>query len=448
MKNKEIIEYTVRGEMPDFEEVRAKFHNQAADEISAINNKQKKYQVFKPARILATALVLVLIVGLFNVQAIIAFVGGLFFVPGVGLTYNPNLISAVLDEPVVMEVDGREYRLEFITKVKRESGKCEVMFFLSTENNYENNIALANKNHESIMSDIKSASAIINGKNYKLKLGTAPGGSSFRQSAAERNYESFAVFNYSFPDVNEFQFSLKNSTVNISLSELTDEEKLPNLSQEINGITIAAYKYKNNNSIVGFDIINNNISNLNVESRAYLNLTPSVYDIDGKRLNETGNYGMAQYANTNDGLGYNVMGFENRKNRDIRKVSVTSIDVRYCLDEKSYINVPIPQDGETLYPNIKIPIASDIVYELTSIRREGDALYIEDNSKLSFMLNDPDEVQESVKNNEVGLVAFFTAGYDIATGKLTSLAPDGKFSDLKINTFYVTYYGDFTLTFD
>jgi len=430
MKEIEIIDYVVRGEMPDLEQIRANCHKQFSNEILTNDNAQKKRQLFKPVKIkiLATALALILVVGLFNVQAIINFMD-LFFIPGIGLTVNPNLVSAVLDEPILIEANGIEYRLEFATKVKRENGRCEIMFFFSA-------------NHQGQVYDFPPAVAIVNGREYNLRHDRT---TALSVGVGDETYETFVNFTvskYRFPDVNEFELRLENTTVNITLSELTEEEKRPNLSAEINGVTLAAYRYKNNNSIIGFDVLNKNMADTKFEVAHAVNF-PVLYDIDGNILNNGSNYGLANTAKTKDGFGLHIVGFNNKANKDIHKIDVTSIDIRYSLSEKSWINIPVPKDGETIHTDIKIPIVDGIVYELTSIRRDGDKLYIEDNTRLGFPPRG-DELQEAVNNNEIGIRASFNAGFDVDNGIITDFDP----TNLQIHTFYLIYYGDFTFTFD
>ena len=79
IKGNEIINHVtsdISAKMPDIEQVRANCLNQKADEISKKNNIKKRHSVFTPARILATAAALIFMVGLINIQVVIAAVGG------------------------------------------------------------------------------------------------------------------------------------------------------------------------------------------------------------------------------------------------------------------------------------------------------------------------------------------------------------------------------------
>jgi hypothetical protein len=152
---------------------------------------------------------------------------------------------------------------------------------------------------------------------------------------------------------------------------------------------------------------------------------------------------MARSPGTKDGLGYNLINFENGENKNIHRVTADAIGISYDLEEKSWIKVPVPKDGETIYTDIKVPVIEGIVYELSAVRREGDALYIEDNRSINFLLGS-DERQEAARNNEIGAVPLFTAGFEADTGKIINFNPD----DLKIHSFDLTFYGDFAVTFD
>ena len=79
VKGSEIINHVtedIRVKMPDIEQVRANCLNQKTEKISTKNNIQKKQSRFKPRRILAAAAALIFIVGLINIQVVIAAVGG------------------------------------------------------------------------------------------------------------------------------------------------------------------------------------------------------------------------------------------------------------------------------------------------------------------------------------------------------------------------------------
>jgi hypothetical protein len=75
IKGNEIINHAtsdIRAEMPDIEQVRVDCLNQKVGK----NKIKKRHSVFTPARILATAVSLIFIVGLINIQVVIAAVGG------------------------------------------------------------------------------------------------------------------------------------------------------------------------------------------------------------------------------------------------------------------------------------------------------------------------------------------------------------------------------------
>jgi|GEM_PF-3063100 len=79
IKGNEVINHItddIRIEMPDFEQVRDNCLNQENVGLSKKNNVKKGSPVYVMTRILATAAILVFIVGLFNIQIVIAAVGG------------------------------------------------------------------------------------------------------------------------------------------------------------------------------------------------------------------------------------------------------------------------------------------------------------------------------------------------------------------------------------
>ena len=178
-----------------------------------ITQKNKfKRPVFKPAKILATAAALVLIVGLFNITAVIALFKNLFVPEFIVSTGDESLVSAVFNEPVLVATDDAgEFWLQFANKVRREDGRCEILLFFT-----------ANRTLEPSEIVPFTATAIINTEKYELES-IALGGHNNIDS-------SFTMANYDFPDVNEFDLQFKNTTTHIIMSEVGNAEKEAHLS--------------------------------------------------------------------------------------------------------------------------------------------------------------------------------------------------------------------------
>ena len=426
---------------PDFslpQHKRKKYVRKSMNKIMEYEKSNFQYteKAFKPKKQLTFARLAVLlitsvtmmslmVVMLFNFTAVVAFVKNLFYIPGIGITDNENLISAVLDEPTLIKVNGREYMLEFATKVKREDGRCEILLYFSADYFIRE-------------SYITPMSAIINGKEYEFTLGNV-------------SYGSEAVFimsNYDFPDVNEFELKLHNTTTQIVMSELSDEEKKPNLSNEINGIKLVAYKYRNNNALFGIDVINNNKKDDRFNAMTvYHNL--NVYDYDGNILNPKGYSGGAYHPESKDyGLGYSVVTFKNNENKNIAKVSADGINIAYHYDrnrvEPLKIIVPIPEDGETIHTDIKIPVGG-LLYEMTEVRRDGDTIYFEDNRNMGHDVEKNLEVY--IQSVTISIFVENKIMY-LDNKEITIFNPDDKFIEMELNGFIIHYNGNFVINFD
>ena len=182
------------------------------DEIltNIIQKQSRKRRIFKPTKILATAAALVLIIGLFNITAVMALFKNLFVPEFINVPEDEGLVSAVLNESILITTDAGDFRLEFVNKVRREDGRCEILLFFTADR---------------ILTPSEivpfSAIAIINNEKYEL---SSVGISGYGNDSA------FTIANYDFPDVNEFDLQFKNTTTHIIISELGDEEKTPHLA--------------------------------------------------------------------------------------------------------------------------------------------------------------------------------------------------------------------------
>lgn len=438
MKGKEIIKDIIREEMPDIEQVREKCLNQTADETLAEQNTKRKHIVFNSTKILATAAAFVLIIGLFNITTVIAFFKSVFYIPGIGITENESLVSAVLNEPVLIKTNAGDFRLEFANKVKREDGRCEILIFFTTDRIIT-------------LSDITPVSALVNGEKYELSDEGISGYSGVECA--------FNVSNYDFPDVNEFDLQFKNTTTRITMSELCDDEKIPSLSDEINGVTLAVYKYRGNNRMFGIDVINNNVPN-DVDFMAIARQF-SRYDADGNLMSGSYSSSGRPFWSKDYGLGYNVYFFDKDEDKVMSKITVNQITIRYdywdngnktTKTDAPKVTIPVPKDGETIYTDIKVPFY-EVIYEITEIRRKGDSIYYKDNSS---QIGTEEEMQRAIANCEkrIGFVSMENFDGNVRTdsgvneSKITGFNPDSESFEMIINSYSITYYGGYTITFD
>ena len=123
MKNNKIIN-AWNEVLPDSETKERMFGN-----IRKEYRQRKKFSIFKPTKILATAAAIILIAGLMNIQTVIAFIGSLLFVPGAGVTQGVNVTNYGLDEPVDIETEYGLMTLKIANKTTK-NGRSDLWFYI------------------------------------------------------------------------------------------------------------------------------------------------------------------------------------------------------------------------------------------------------------------------------------------------------------------------------
>jgi hypothetical protein len=419
---------------------------------------QKKRQVFKPAKIVAIVAALVIIVGLINIQTVIAFVRGMFFVPGIGKIDN-DISIFMMQEPVEIDSDIGKVTLEFVTKMKGEDDKYEVfMYFTSTDQDFLEEIMMVQPPPEEEpeakllkQKELLSPATIIDGVVYPFEYRGGGGG---RPSYNVGYSGHFNSSNLDFPDVNEFVLRFGNTETRIVLTELSDEDKTPYVSKEINGISVLAYKFKNNNKIICVDVINNNNLGELYDVRADIMFN----SVTGKRGGEIQIMG----GHNNIKLLNNESDIELTGIKDLSFVTVEYYATKVpgdgdltTMTTKPQLTLPIPKDGETLKTDIKIPVGS-IFYEITDVKREGDTIYFKDNN----ISNNPEfmatfDLDAAVKNNEVYIIGMrplligprtlTILTIDTNNNSITGFNPDDDFITVNLRSIEVVYCGDYSV---
>jgi len=413
---------------------------QIFDEIMQRQQEQKKSpafaNMFKPAKIIATAAAIIMVVGLINIQTVIAFVGGLFFVPGIGIISSDAGISAVsLSEPIDIETDRGLMTLQFMTKITRGNNTSDLVFFVEED---------GARGHGGATVTINTGEEIIEIRNYG---GSGGGGKT--------------SYNYTytdFPDVNKFDLTIRGATIPIVLKE---QENSFVLSKENNGVTIALHKFPHVTSFVGIDIIDKKINPDDYDT--YVLYLPyeqeQFYGEAGERIEMTGGS-----SSSGNGFKTNLIVL-NENTSEIKGLKSNAVEINYTEKDRTVISIPIPEDGETIYPaDCQVTIAGHI-YKITEVKREGNKLYYKDNASyesLHILDEDPVKLQEAVENNEAHLlmaalmpllITNISHGYDennewqIFTG-IDKLDADATTLDCAIWFLRVMQFGDFDVTFD
>lgn len=383
-----------------------------------------------PKSIAVTAAIFILLC-MFNITAVVAFIKNiLFFVPGFGVTEN-DMSVVMLKEPVEMDCEFGKFTVEFGTKTGG-GGKCEIMLFLTTRDNiYASGVWIEGLN----------AATVIDGVEYILKNANPAGVYCTYQTV-------LCMKNEDFPDINDFDLTFGAATVNIVMTELTEKEKTPYLSKENNGIILAAYKYRNNNQFIGFDVITGKSTNDFTQTFTYI--SGYVYDDNNDEIKLTGGGLIGLKDNFESSLANGLLYLDNEDNTEIKKIAADCVIVGYNnYFEEMNITIPIPEDGQTVYTNIEVPVA-DTVYKITEVKRKGEIIYFKDNS---VFYNEPVDREKAVQNFEKYITHIWLenmgTGFDgiEKENKITGFNVGDDSFTVRVLSIEVAYYGDFTVDF-
>ena len=424
MKNEKII--NALNELEPSEEI----ENEIFDNI--IKKQNTKRSIFKPTKIIATAAAVMLIIGLVNIQTVIAFVSGLFFVPGVGLTSDENIIYEGLEKPIVIETDYGSLTLEFLSKVTR-NGKTNLSLYIDSKD-----IPAKDSQDYPITLNIS-----VSGENIVSEDWLGGGGTWDRNNTVNHVYYFYSCEN--FPDINEFDLALCGTETHIILTEQPNNFAL---SKENNGVTLAAYKF-NGVNMMCIDILNKHINP--DEYKYYFN------DLKSK-----------------DGSYHLLNIFPSDEEIKSFKTDVLVIDYYRDSAHAEVIEIPIPKDGDTIATEIKVPIG-DYIYEITEVRREGDIIYYTDNSiprettffnfengqwQGSQLIPQGDELEKAIKDRKMYIdTARIIADWDWENdwenapktsymGAIWNFDENADTIRLKLTDITIRQYGDFDIIFE
>jgi hypothetical protein len=274
---------------------------------------------------------------------------------------------------------------------------------------------------------------------------------------------SFFIYTFSgFPDVTEFDFTIRNVTKHISLTE--QGGNYASLSKENNGVTLSLHKFPKITSMLGLDIIDRNIQSGEYETYSSVSTDFSeFYDENGEKIVITGSSSFPSY-------GGNMSFVEMQGNTsEIEGAKISAVEITYFKnpsDENVYsmIEIPIPKDGETIVADCRSAI-DGYVYKITEIRRDGDTIYYKDNANYEVwkIKDDSQKYQEAVENSESYIRAANLGMEDFAVNPMNSKNKFEHGSDYNSITGFdtsadtlklalwkidVIQFGDFNITFD
>jgi len=417
--------------------IKNKFEEKTGVQLNQNHESDVKFKSVKRFN-LKFAIVVATFILITTAVAAAPFIRELFFVPGVGLTSDETITAVSISEPIEITTDRGILTLKFMSKITRD-GTNDLVFYI-----YTNSVLNTN-----------GLNAIININGEKFEVRSLSGGGG-------GGWESFYQYVLSdFPDVTEFDFTIRGITTPISLT--VQSNNFVALSKENNGITLALHKFPQVTDMVGVDILNKNINK--DEYNIFISLSPlsygQFYDVNGDEVVSTGASGGG--GGTNNRFDFIYM---RNSVAEIKELKANAIEIHYDknMEVLGGIEIPIPKDGETIKTESQVTICGNIIYEITEVRREGDMIYYKDNS-IGYIDFDIDsyEYQEAIKNcvSYISLVNLvwedfatnptnsndkFGYGSDYKT--ITGFDPDAETLKLGIMTVRVIQFGDFDIEFN
>lgn len=430
--------------------------------LGSIEQKYKQHKkifVFKPAKVIATAAAFVLIIGLFNIQTVIAFFSGLFFVPGVGLTDDSSIIYYGLENPIPLTMDsGGTATIQFITKVTR-NGRTELNIYIDSDYNF---ISSADLSH-AVSISANGEVIVSNGRLFENS-------DSYNGKKVSYYYSNFA-YEFpeidDFPDINEFDLTVCGVETHVSLVEQPGNTAI---SKTNNGITLSAYKFNGIKDFLAISVHDEKADdNYKVIIPSYRYWDWIIYDERGETIQPSGFDGAG-------GLRYWLLKIDEKDcDRKIKGIKTQRVQTLYYPKDEIVIEIPVPKNGETIKTNIEMPIANH-VFKVTEVRREGDTIYYENNAgqviwdeskhengrrgyiNIKDFQHGSPEFEQAVANREsfIYSIWFTPTKWDMNIDTKTEMAGGEIWNfdpDAEILTFYVTnadiiQYGDFDITFD
>ena len=405
-----------------------------ANSIISKNYKVER-KVFKPGKTMAAAAAVVLIFALINIQTVIAFIGGLFFVPGAGVTRGTDISYYGIDGPVDIMTDYGVITLKFANKITRNGETMLSLYFHSYD-------ITALKWQEGDYPLIISISA--DGKNIVSDEVLLDGGN---WGIDEVNPASYVYTLEEFPDVNEFYLTLQGVDTRISLMHQPGNFAL---SRENNGITLAAYKFNGVNDMLAFDVFDGSES---ADDFHVFCMSPKgkYYDKNGEEIRISGGRGGFQ---PNDLLHYQIVEFY-KNEKEIKSLKADYLHIVYRRNEWLPVEIPVPENGETMRVNIEIPVGSH-TYRLTKLYRENNKIYYEGSEQpITVWDEGGPEYRQKITDRETHIIDMLFAREDWETNPMRMR--DGEIWGFDDNadtlTFYfywaeVIQFGEFDIEFD
>lgn len=353
MKNEKIID--AWDKMKPSDEIK----NQIFGEITQKHRQRRgKRRIFKPSKIIASAAVILLAVGLINIQTVIGMINGLFFAPGVGMTSNPVIYYGI-NGPIDIETEYGLLTLKFANRITID-GRTHLWLFIQPSDIRRGSEQEDNPLYISINA---GGEYVVSNEELMVYSNVRSNGS---------NFVSYQYFHEDFPNVNGFFLTVRGVETYIPLTHQPGNFAL---SEEINGITVAANKFALVTDLIAIGVFDSSESAEDYMISGFIPGLRRAYREDGGRILSSGAQGRFSRL---DPLNYYIIEFF-RNEKEIKSIPIDEVSLMYMRKESLPVEIPVPRDGESIQVNIEIPIGAHI-FKITEVRREGDIIYYENNA--------------------------------------------------------------------
>ena len=416
--------------------------------LNAVSLSERKKHRFKfPKLAVALCMLLVLTLG-----AGAYYVANLFFIPGIGITEDSNIIYYGLEEPVNIETEYGLLTVKFVNKITKD-GKINLSLFINSKD-----IPAKNEADYPVFMDIsKDGNIIVSQKRLT--------GGGMWDNNDTMNSSDYIYLHEDFPDINEFDLTLCGVETHIVLTEQKNNFAL---SEENNGITLAVGKFEKTPDLLTYDVFDKNLNTdeYDIFSDIYFNAKYICYD--GEEI--SWNYGFGGF-DPSAPFNYQMISFY-KNEKEIKSVNAKMLNMQYIRKIPLAVEIPVPKYGESIKTNIEIPIGSH-TYRITEIKRVGDIIYYKNNaceiidekagydtqgtgSLSSVGIPYGEGYEQAAANNEayIEFVSFSHEGdWDtnkskMAGGEIWDFDPDAESLTFYFNSARIIQFGDFDVEFE
>ena len=385
MKGKDIIEYIVRGEIPDMEQNMEQVRTNCLNEEANENSIKSKFRLIlgKPA---AAVMLMMCFIMLASAAAVIIYQTQ--YIPGKGFVEGDYEIYYT---PEILKFDNLA-TVETVTRVK--NGKSSELSIIITDM-LDKNIKIITEKHGEF--------ELIPAVDYNYSSFGTMGAYQFNDEGA---YSSYGYFIKDFPDINEFTLVNNGESTEVKLVKSNSNGVL---TAEDSGVTMKFYNMSKGSKVLAYEMEENNfdIRKILKNSGAQIAVEKDVgffdffdwvnefeiYDESGNRVYLNG----CHSGRGPDGLSTTMFLRIGREER-ISRMAINSLTVTlkiYALDMDNknniiisnpigdFIDIPVPADGEKIIFDDGFMLYDyyGFISELMSVTRKGKEVSIYTNTE-------------------------------------------------------------------